>query len=376
MNYISFFSGALGLDLGLEQGGFTPLLFCEKDKKCKETIKLNRPNVPLIGDITQYQASDILEILNIQEAEKIDLIAGGPPCQAFSTAGTRKSFDDSRGNVFLHFINISMKIRPQYIIIENVRGLLSAAYSPSSNNPKKGSALDYILTILKDNGYFISFNLYNTANFGVPQIRERVVIIASLKSRVPYLEPTHSEIEEFGLLPWKTLKQTILDIPKDKNKLCAKFPEKRLKYYRLLKAGQNWRNLPKDIQREALGKSYELAGGKTGFLRRLNWDKPSPTLVTSPTMPATDLAHPSEDRPLSIAEYARIQQFPDNWKFSGSITDQYKQIGNAVPCGLGLAISIAILKHSKQEEVKNITNFPFSRYKFTNENNWKMAFNK
>lgn len=375
MKYISFFSGALGLDLGLESSGFTPLLYCEKDAVCQETIKLNRPHIPLIGDINNYNSNDILNILNMSIFNhQIDLIVGGPPCQAFSTAGTRRSFEDERGNVFLHFLKIAMDLRPKYLVIENVRGLLSACYSPSSQDPKKGSALEYILNILHTFGYHVSFNLYNAANFGVPQIRERIVIIASLKSKVSYLRPTHSEFQKYGLKPWRTVKEAISGIPECKNQLCAQFPEKRLKYYKLLKSGQNWRNLPEDLQQEALGKAYNLGGGKTGFLRRLDWDKPSPTLVTSPLMPATALAHPSQDRPLSVAEYARIQEFPDEWEFAGSITDKYRQIGNAVPQSLAKAIALTILRHESKNEFEELQDFPHSRYKFTNENNWNLAF--
>ena len=113
------------------------------------------------------------------------------------------------------------------------------------------------------------------------------------------------------------------------------FPEKRLKYYRKLKGGQNWKNLSEKLQKEALGKSYFSGGGKTGFLRRISWDKPAPTLVTHPAMPATDLCHPDEDRPLSIQEYLRVQQFPRKWTLKGPLTEKYKQVGNAVPVGLG-----------------------------------------
>ncbi|MDH2998512.1 modification methylase [Pasteurellaceae bacterium LFhippo2] len=372
MNYISFFSGALGLDLGLEKGGLKPLLFCENNKHCQATIKANKPEVPLIGDIREHDADSILQMLS---NEKIDIVVGGPPCQAFSTAGARKSFEDERGNVFLHFLNVATDLAPKYIVIENVRGLLSATYSPSNEKSKKGSALEYVVNFLESKNYSVSFNLYNAANFGVPQIRERVVIIAVAHGeKVPYLEPTHEQSEQFGLDKWLTLKDAISDIPQEKNELCATFPEKRLKYYRLLSAGQNWRNLPLELQKEALGKSFELGGGKTGFLRRLDWNKPSPTLVTSPTMPATDLAHPVENRPLSVAEYARIQQFPDDWVFCGKIVDQYKQIGNAVPCGLGLAIATTLKKHNNSKPFKNLENFPYSRYKFTNERNWLQAF--
>src|SRR5690606_16648223 len=224
---------------------------------------------------------------------------------------------------------------------------------------------EYVAQFLESKGYGVSFNLYNSANYGAPQIRERVVIIACADgSKAPYLNPTHSQNGEVGLKPWTTLKEAISDLTPEQNQACAVFPEKRLKYYRLLTSGQNWRNLPEDLQKEAMGKSYHLGGGKTGFLRRLNWDKPSPTLVTSPTMPATDLAHPEEDRPLSVAKYARIQQFPDHWKFAGKLVDQYKQIGNAVPGDLGYAIAQTIINHDQGNDIQPPENFPFSRYRF------------
>lgn len=382
VNYLSFFSGALGLDLGLERAGFKPLMYCEFDKKCQETISSNHPDIPLLGDIRNYSAQDILNEINLSSDETIDLVVGGPPCQAFSTAGARRSFEDERGNVFIHYLQIATDLKARYIVIENVRGLLSAVYKPSEHDEislkdAKGTALEYVVKFLENKGYGVSFNLYNSANYGAPQIRERVVIIACADgSKAPYLTPTHSQNGEFNLKPWNTLKDTISDLSSDQNKACAEFPEKRLKYYRLLKSGQNWRNLPEDLQKEAMGKSYYLGGGKTGFLRRLDWHKPSPTLVTSPTMPATDLAHPEEDRPLSVAEYARIQQFPDHWKFAGKLVDQYKQIGNAVPSDLGYAIAQTIINHDQGNDILPPENFPFSRYKFTTEKDWKKAFNK
>ncbi len=380
VNYLSFFSGALGLDLGLERAGFKPLMYCEFDKKCQETITLNQPNVPLLGDIRNYSAQDILQEIGLSQKDTIDLVVGGPPCQAFSTAGARRSFEDERGNVFIHYLQIATDLKARYIVIENVRGLLSAVYKPSEHDEislkdAKGTALEYVVKFLESKGYGVSFNLYNSANYGAPQIRERVVIIACADgSKAPYLNPIHSQNGEFGLKPWRTVKEAISDLTPEKNQACAVFPEKRLKYYRLLKSGENWRNLPEDLQKEAMGKSYYLGGGKTGFLRRLNWDKPSPTLVTSPTMPATDLAHPEEDRPLSVAEYARIQQFPDHWKFAGKLIDQYKQIGNAVPGDLGYAIAQAIINHDQGNDIKPPENFSFSRYKFTTEKDWKKAF--
>ena len=119
-----------------------------------------------------------------------------------------------------------------------------------------------------------------------------------------------------------------------------------------------------------MGKSFYAGGGKTGFLRRLSWDKPSPTLVTSPTMPATDLCHPTKDRPLSIEEYMRIQTFPDTYRFSGNTSDKYRQIGNAVPCKLGKAIGRHLIKFDNGTLKKFSTDGKLSRYLNTDHKSW------
>ena len=374
--FLSFFSGAMGLDQGLEKAGFSPRLFCESDLTCQRTIKKNRPNVPLIGDIWKYTAEEIRKISGLHG--KIDLIAGGPPCQAFSTAGARKGFADIRGNVFLHYVDLLIELSPNFIVIENVRGLLSASldrfYPQDSTRLSKllrgrGGALLYILEKLRSAGYNISFDLYNAANFGVPQIRERVVLLGCKEgSKMPYLCPTHSEDEKFGLPKWNTLKKAISDLTQCHH---LSFAEKRLKCYRMLKEGQYWKDLPQEVRKEAMGKNLDLGGGKTGFYRRLSWNKPSCTLVTSPIMPATDICHPTEDRPLSIEEYKRIQMFPDDWSIEGTLTQQYRQIGNAVPIGLGESIGRTILSRMARKDDIPPANFSFSRYRNTDDASWE-----
>jgi DNA (cytosine-5)-methyltransferase 1 len=180
-----------------------------------------------------------------------------------------------------------------------------------------------------------------------------------------YLKPTHSENGNYGLSKWVTFREAVKGLPKKHTHI--NFPEARLQYYRLLKPGQYWRHLPEDMQKKALGKSYYLGGGKTGFLRRLAWDRPSYTLVTNPAMPATDLAHPTELRPLSVEEYKRIQEFPDDWLISGSVLNQYKQIGNAVPTSFGLAIGKLVMNCLQGKTYKEIPDFPYSRYKKTSD---------
>lgn len=381
---LSFFSGAMGLDLGIEKAGFDVRLACEVDKYCRQTIQLNKPEMALLGDINDYSHEDVLAAAGLTEEDDVDLIVGGPPCQAFSTAGKRKGFQDTRGNVFLKYLDIVLKIRPKFFVIENVRGLLS---SPMNHRPHdqrgedfpdlgedelKGGALNFVLSVLRKAGYKYSFNLYNSANFGTPQIRERVIIICSRDGKAPpYLEPIRSQNGEFGLPAWKTFREAVDGIEEHHH---LNFPEKRLKYYRLLEPGQNWKNLPEELQKEAMGKSYYSGGGKTGFLRRLHWDRPSPTLVTHPAMPATDLAHPTENRPLSLEEYKRIQEFPDSWILAGPLIQQYKQIGNAVPGSLGAAIGGLINKLLAGEKVSQYKDFPYSRYRNTAHKDWEESF--
>lgn len=379
---LSFFSGAMGLDLGLHQAGIQTILACEVDRVCQATIEQNAPDIAIIGDIRDYSPQAIMHHAGLSWGDEVDLIVGGPPCQAFSTAGKRRAFEDVRGNVFLTYVEVAISIRPKFFVIENVRGLLSCPLKhrphaqrchsspPLGSNEQKGSALLYIVNRLRSAGYSVTFNLYNAANFGSPQIRERVVVICSRDGdKVPYLEPTHAPDENWGLPRWRTFQDAVETLGGVQHQ-HLKFPEKRLKYYHLLEPGQNWRDLPPDIQKEAMGKSFYSGGGKTGFYRRLAWNQPSPTLVTHPAMPATDLCHPTEERPLSIQEYRAIQEFPQDWALAGNLLQQYKQVGNAVPTSLGYAIGNLILKKLRGLPIKQYSGFPYSRYKNTDEASW------
>lgn len=381
---LSFFSGAMGLDIGLERAGFEVRLACEVDKYCRQTITLNKPDIALIGDITRYSPDDVLRYAGLSRMDDVDLIVGGPPCQAFSTAGKRNGFHDDRGNVFLAYLAMVFDIRPKVFIIENVRGLLSCPMKHRPHNLRgpeypdlafdelPGGALYFVLDTITKAGYSYSFNLYNAANFGTPQVRERVVIICRRDGqRPPYLLPTHAQDGHLGLPKWKTFRDATQGIPVHHH---INFPEKRLAFYRMLQEGQNWRSLPEALQKEALGNAYFAGGGKTGFLRRLAWDKPAPTLVTHPAMPATDLAHPEEPRPLSIEEYKRLQEFPDEWHVAGPLIEQYRQIGNAVPTSLGCAIGRLIMKILRTEPPEDMPQFTYSRYRNTSDSEWMVQF--
>ncbi len=384
LNAISLFSGAMGLDLGVEQAGFNIKVCCELDKYACDTIR-NNTDIPVLeGDITKVTSEQILTTAGLS-AKEVDLIVGGPPCQAFSSAGRQRGLADFRGNVIIQYLRIVSEIKPKFFILENVRGLLSAKLNIVPDGfehyshlvDKNGSVLFFLSEKFKELGYTISFALFNAANYGVPQIRERMIIFGHLgKERIPLPSPSHNEKGDNGLAPWVTLKKALEGLPECTESEYIPLRDKTKKYVTLLRAGQNWTDLEPPVAREAMGKAYELAGGKTGFLRRLSWDRPSPTLVTSPTMPATLLCHPSELRPLSIKEYARIQQFPDTWIFSGKITDIYKQIGNAVPVGLGYMAAMNIINFINGNSQKDDSKTSFSRYKGTTDKEFFAGFKK
>jgi DNA (cytosine-5)-methyltransferase 1 len=381
--FISFFSGALGLDIGLKKSGLHCLAVNDVDRVACATIKKNKVDAHLYEcDIREISPTRLQSELGIG-SEELFAIVGGPPCQAFSTAGRRLGLNDERGNVFLHFVELIRVLRPKYAVFENVRGLLSAALihrpldqrgkanRPLTDEEKPGGALLHIITLLEEAGYSTTFTLYNTANFGVPQIRERLIFFASRDGKkVPFLTPTHDEKGLYGLPKWRTLRDAIGHL-QGKDCHAGRFPEKRLRFYELLKAGQNWRDLPEHLQPIALGAAWNSGGGRTGFYRRLAWDKPSPTLVTRPTMPATDLCHPTELRPLSVEEYAAIQTFPPNYVFEGSLDDQYRQIGNAVPCEFGEAIGRHLIAFDEGKLAPTNANGKFSRYDGTDHESWR-----
>lgn len=383
--YLSFFSGALGLDLGLEEAGWEPLAVNEFEPTTCKTIRQNRPGIKLYDcDIRELTPERLCRELQLAP-HTLFAIVGGPPCQAFSTAGRRLGLNDDRGNVFLHFIQLIVRLRPKYAVFENVRGLLSAplfhrphnrrgpGHEPLKDDEKPGGALLTILGMLETAGYTTTFTLYNMANYGVPQTRERLIFFSSRDGDgVPFIPPTHSETPDKGLRRWRTLRNCIDDLQRSPGSHVT-FPKHRLKYFEMLKAGQNWRNLPDRIRREAMGASWNAGGGKTGFYRRLAWDKPSPTLVTRPNMPATALCHPTELRPLSVREYARIQTFPDSHLFAGNLDDQYRQIGNAVPPSFGHCIGKHLDDFDSGRLARLQNGGKLSRYVGTDHESWRQV---
>ena len=319
ITFIDLFCGAGGLSAGLIQAGLNPLFCIDKDLDSCTTLKANYKNVKVINK--SVEAFNFLKFRN-----KVDIIVGGSPCQSFSQIGLRKGLLDSNGIALLNFIKIIFCVLPKVFIIENVKGLLSH---------NKGITLDYILSLLsKDNIYDIETKLISMVDYGVPQKRIRFFIIGSLKSLKLSFFPLPSLYEK------QTLEDVLINTPNSKG---MEYSLKKKELFKNIPEGGCWINLPLEIQKSYLGKSFKSTGGKRGILRRLSMKEPCLTLLCSPSQKQTERCHPLYDRPLTIREYARIQTFPDNYLFSGNISSQYRQIGNSVPVLFSYQLGIHLL---------------------------------
>lgn len=360
---ISLFSGAMGLDIGLQEAGLNVVIGQDFDPVCVETMRANGHNV-LGGDIREIRPEALLGLTGLRVGEPF-LICGGPPCQPFSTAGKRLGINDPRGSLFMDFIRMIDYIKPRFFIMENVKGIMSAPLKhvpapdrdESDPEQKLGTVLDVILSEFNKLNYKTVYGLLDAVNYGVPQFRERFVLIGSRDHEEIFLPiPTHFQMHQNPAYRWKTIGEVIRDL-EDEDGECGSFSAERRKYLRMVPEGGNWKDLPEDVISVAMGGAYESGGGKVGFYRRLNYSQPAPTVTTAPAQKATMLCHPVKDRPLSVHEYARIQQFPEDWIFTGTTAAKYKQIGNAVPIGLAKAIGEAVISVANGDSVVQTKRF-------------------
>lgn len=360
---ISLFSGAMGLDIGLEEAGLNVAIGQDFELACVKTMKANGHNV-LGGDIREIKPETLLEMTGLKVGEPF-MICGGPPCQPFSTAGKRLGINDPRGSLFMDFIRMIDYIKPRFFIMENVKGIVSAPLKHvpveerDGNDPEQqlGTVLDVILSEFNKLGYKTVYGILDAVNYGVPQFRERFILIGSRDNEDIFLPvPTHFQMHQDPNYRWKTVGEAIKDLENEDGE-CGKLTPERKKYLRMVPEGGNWKDLPQEVIREAMGGAYESGGGKVGFYRRLSYAQPSPTITTAPAQKATMLCHPIQDRPLSVHEYARIQQFPEEWVFTGTTAAKYKQIGNAVPVGLAKAIGEAVIAVADKNAVVETKRF-------------------
>ena len=314
---VELFAGAGGLALGFEQAGFENVLAVDNDKNSVETLKHNRPKWFVIE-------SDV-EGVNYSKTEA-DVIIGGPPCQSFSHSGKRLGLDDARGTAFYGFAKAVAEIQPKIFVFENVKGLKTHDH---------GNTLQTIIGVLGNLGYRMKHQVLNSLGYDVPQKRERTIIVGV---REDITNNYQFPIPSKRIL---TLYDALNNVPYSKG---STYSETRKRVMELVPEGGNWRDLPIDIAKEYMKTTYYASGGRTGIAKRLSWNKPAPTIMCSPIQKQTERCHPTETRPLTIREAARIQTFPDDWEFIGSIANQYKQIGNAVPVNMAKAIGESVFK--------------------------------
>lgn len=330
---IELFAGGGGLALGMEMAGLKHVLLNEFDADACNTLRLNRPNWNVAeGDVHNVDFRPYHGL--------VDFLSGGFPCQAFSYAGKRRGFEETRGTLFFELARAVDETRPKVFLGENVRGLLEH---------DQGRTLRTIKGVIAELGYtLVTPHVMKALFYNVPQKRERLILVAvrnDLAEKVTFRWPEVAP-------RLRTLKDAFYagelfptDVPAS---VGQSYPEAKRKVLELVPPGGDWRDLPEEVAKEFMKGSYGLPGGKTGMARRLSLDEPSLTLTCAPAQKQTERCHPIETRPLTVREYARIQTFPDSWEFCGSLSSQYRQIGNAVPVNMAAALGRSIVRLLKQ----------------------------
>ena len=348
---ISLFSGAMGLDLGFIGSGVRIVLGNDMEKESFRTVASNLPDLKFLNkDIDRIEPKELMREAGVSPGE-VDILIGGPPCQPFSPAGRRAGLNDPRSSPLKYFIRAIKEIRPAAFVMEEVPGLLSSRlkhfpyYDKYKRKPEgdeeRGSAFKVVKEMLDSTGYKYAYAVLNAADYGVPQIRERLIFIGLREGAPSFPEPTHSGYGSLELQPWVTFWESARHLRYTKDKELG--PEDR-KFMSFVPPGGNWVQMPPDMAAEAMGHAFNSEGGRMGFFRRIPWDEPSPTLVTTPTQKGTFLVHPQYDRFLSLAEYKALQGFPPGWKITGSVDARYRLVGNAVPVHLSEAVARHVIR--------------------------------
>jgi len=390
---VSLFSGAGGLDIGLEQAGFRTAVCVENDLNCRTTLRHNRPDWLLFeeplkieegrmiarqpGDIRNINVSELLEFSGLQKG-KVALVVGGAPCQPFSNIGKKQGEkDEKNGDLFAEFVRMVKGIEPEAFIFENVAGITQSKHS---------NVLQYMFDQFKGSGYGLSYSLLNAANYGVPQRRERFILIGVKGVEAPAFPlPTHAKDEkswnhfvaELDAIPqeqaqkWVTVNQAFSKLPKDYQKRkdyavmgVSPIVRERMTY---IEQGKNFKVLPMELRPECW-KTGKHQGNDT--FGRLIADFPSVTIRTAAYNCAKGMyIHPFEDRGLNTIEMAILQDFPIDWEFKTfgrsniTLVSGGKQIGNAVPPGLAKALGLALRKQiSANLELRKKSALPVVEY--------------
>ncbi len=361
---VSLFSGAGGMDAGLERTGrFVTLACAEKEPVFCDTLEANRaagllgsPSTAILrGPIEELEPEAVMDVCGLERGQ-LDVLIGGPPCQSFSTAGRRGTISDPRGLLLWEFLRFVEALQPKYFVMENVRGLLSAAIShrPIAQRPEKGGAplrpeemrgsvverWASDIQMATGGTYRIDCFEVNAANYGAPQLRERVLFFGNRFDQViDFPSPTHRSPHrqdapaDQPALPFRTLGDALDNVEMEDGEIMDFSPRKK-HYLAMVPEGANWRSLPEDVQKESMGRAWYAKGGRSGWWRRLSRDLSCPTIVTMPNHASTSMCHPTVTRALTLRECAAVQEFPSGWVFCGRTTQKYVQVGNAIPLRL------------------------------------------
>lgn len=377
---IDLFAGAGGLSCGLEQAGFTPVLANEMVEQFAHTYHVNHPDTKIVvGDVRNVDEKELHSL--VEEYGEIDLIAGGPPCQGFSVNAPVRSLDDPRNHLFEEYLRIVREIRPKAVLIENVPGIVSLG---------KGTVIEQIYKSLEEMGYKVNHRILFAGHYGVPQLRFRTIIIGirNYSGEILFPKPEYyatavanfqkskelcfylTPMDELILKPKVTVRDAIGDMPPlaggektteydypkepdcdyqkqlraGSNRItshwCSRLSDinkERLKY---IPMGGSWRDIPYDLLPKGLQRARR--SDHTKRYGRLNPDELCSTVLTKCDPHWGSFFHPEQQRAISVREAARIQSFPDKYQFTGSMTEQYEQVGNAVPPLLAKAVGTSI----------------------------------
>lgn len=368
---IDLFAGAGGLSEGFKQAGFRILAANDFDKDASETFKLTHPETEFIdGSIEQISTDKWLEVAGIEQGE-LDVLVGGPPCQAFSIYNHQRGFHDERSGLFREYLRIVEGLMPRYVVMENVTGITSVG---------EGRAVDEMYKCLQGLGFHLEHRILKSEEFGVPQERRRVFFIASRDtSEIVWPNQTHGNPDLFSqtkLKPLVTVWDAIGDLPErqisegteeDNYELPAQTPFQKLmrrkskklynhvapyladinlKRLKHIPQGGSWRDIPHNLL--PAGMKRAKRSDHTKRYGRLHPDGLACTILTKCDLHWGAFIHPTQERSLTVREAARLQSFPDTYKFSGSKVEQFRQVGNAVPPMLAKAVANSIARMLKK----------------------------
>lgn len=361
---VDLFAGAGGLSEGFRMEGFDILVANDFNKDAANTYKLNHPEVKFIdGPIQNITTLNILELAGLEKGE-LDVLIGGPPCQAFSVYNHQRGFHDERSGLFREYIRIVEGLQPQVIVMENVTGMTSL---------EKGRAVDEIHESLVALGYQVENRVLKAEEYGVPQERRRVIFIGTRrKAPILWPEPTHEAPGSLYFPRFCTVWEAISDLPKlsiDEGFEEADYPTPPESQFQILMRqdsksifnhyaphltpinihrlqfipeGGSWRDIPHELLPEGMKRAKR--SDHTKRYGRLSKSGLSSTILTRCDPHWGAFIHPNQERTLTVREAARLQSFPDRIRFSGARVEQYRQVGNAVPPLLGKAIASSVKK--------------------------------